>query len=185
MVATGARSILRALNNNEINVAHPAVMLHELSEILQKNMGGSMGSLLSIFLQASAAAVNSSEDLMQFWLSAIKLGINAVQMYGLAEFGDRTFLDALQCGVERFELKIGQNSSILETIEYFVAGCEQGANNTKEMMPKSGRAAYAFSEGKKLKAEANDPGKKIALQIFRITISHFFLYRSTSNSNYC
>lgn len=93
MIATGARSILQALNSNEINAVYPAVMLHDLSEILQKNMGGSLGALLCIFLQASASAVNSVENGMHFWLTAIKLGIDAVQKYGLAEFGDRTMLD--------------------------------------------------------------------------------------------
>lgn len=176
LIATGARSILQALNSNEINVTHPAVMLHDLSETLQKNMGGSLGALLCIFLQASAAAVHSDENGMQFWLSAIKLGMSAVQKYGLAEFGDRTMLDALQYGVERLEFKIGENASLVETIEEFVAGCEQGANNTIDMVPKSGRAAYAFSEGKIVKAVANDPGKKTHVstsftrQLFYVTL---------------
>ncbi len=133
-------------------------MLHELSEILQKNMGGSLGALLCIFLQASAVAVNSDDDGMKFWLSAMKLGIGAVQKYGLAELGDRTMLDALQCGVDRLELECG--GSTVENFNAFVMGCEQGANNTKEMMPKSGRAAYSFSGGQKFTAESNDPGKE-------------------------
>lgn len=161
LIATGARSILQALNSNGINFSHPAVMLHDLCEILQKNMGGSMGSLLCIFFEASATAVRSNVDGMQFWLSAITLGIEAIRKYGLAELGDRTMLDALQCGVERLELKIGGNGSMMEAIDAFVTGCEQGANDTKDMMPKSGRAAYGFSEGKIFKAEANDPGEKI------------------------
>lgn len=161
LIATGARSILQALNNNTINVTYPAVMLHDLSEILQQNMGGSLGALLCIFLQASAAAVYSDGDGILFWVSAIKLGINAVQKYGLAELGDRTMLDALQCGVERMVSMINENASAIKVIEDFVAGCEEGANNTKDMMPKSGRAAYVFSEGKEFKAEANDPGERM------------------------
>lgn len=167
LASTGAKNILQALNSGKINVAHPAVMLHDLSDILQKNMGGSLGALLCIFLQAAAAAaITSNEDGLQsgdiqFWLTAIKLGMSAVQKYGLADLGDRTMLDALQCGVEQLEKDINENSSIDKTIDDFVAACEQGADDTKEMIPKSGRAAYVFSEGKEFKAEGNDPGMEI------------------------
>lgn len=136
-------------------------MLHDLSEVLQKNMGGSLGALLCIFLQAAPGAILSNTDSMQFWLSALKLGMKAVQKYGLADLGDRTMLDALQCGVEKFELKIGENKSVSEAVGAFAVGCEEGANNTKTMLPKSGRAAYVFSEGKVLTAESNDPGMEM------------------------
>lgn len=131
-------------------------MLHNLSEILQRNMGGSLGALLCIFLQA---AVTSAENGRQFWLSALKLGIDAVRRYGLAELGDRTMLDALQTGVDGLELRVRGKGNALECLEAFVLGCEMGANNTKDMLPKSGRAAYVFSEGKTLQAKSNDPGK--------------------------
>ncbi|KAG4066000.1 hypothetical protein HA402_001247 [Bradysia odoriphaga] len=167
LIATGATTVHQALINNEIDVAHPAVMLHNLSEVLQKNMGGSLGALLCIFLQAASAAVHSNADSMHFWLSAMKLGISAVQKYGLADLGDRTMLDALQCGVEQFELKVGGNQNVFEAVTAFAAGCEQGANNTKNMMPKSGRAAYVFSEGKTFTAEVNDPGAQVIAIIAR------------------
>lgn len=136
-------------------------MLHNLSEILQKNMGGSLGALLCIFLQASAAAFTSNENGTHLWLSAMRLGISAVHKCGLAELGDRTMLDALQLGVDGLESKINDNASIVEAFDAFAVGCEQGANNTKGMVPKSGRAAYMFSDGKKCTAEANDPGNRI------------------------
>lgn len=162
-------------------------MLHDLGEILQKNMGGSLGALMCIFLEASTAAIHSHVDGLQFWLSAIKLGIGAVQKYGLAELGDRTMLDALQCGVDRLESKIRDNASVIEAVGAFVAGCEQGANNTKDMLPRSGRACYSFSEGKTFKAEVNDPGTRndFALLFKRrsICLPLFTHYRSPSYRN--
>lgn len=82
------------------------------------------------------------------------------------------------------ELKIGENASIVETVDDFALGCEQGANNTKDMVPKSGRAAYVFSDGKHYKAEANDPGNRELCFNVQKTIP-ILSYRSTSNRNYC
>ncbi|KAJ6648688.1 Dihydroxyacetone kinase [Pseudolycoriella hygida] len=154
----GGGCVYQLLCDNDVDVKYPAVILNDISEILQQNMGGTLGALLCIFFQAAAAAVYSHEEGLKFWLRAIKLGIAAIQKYALAEIGDRTMLDALQSGVERLELKIKEEASVIDCAEAFAAGCREGADNTRVMIAKAGRAAYKFTEPRKLKARSNDPG---------------------------
>lgn len=163
-ITAAAKAIVQALNGDKINVMHPAIMLHDISEVLQKNMGGSLGAILCIFLQGAAEAFIFDEDAIelghqQLWLLGVTFGIRAVQKYSLAEIGDRTMLDALQFGVEGLEKGIKEAPTVLDMIDGFATACEQGALKTKDMLPKSGRAAYMFSEGKEFKAGGTDPGK--------------------------
>lgn len=164
LISVAAKAVLQALNSDKINFMYPAIMLHEISEILQKSMGGSLGAIFSIFLQGAVEAFIFDQDVitvghLQLWLLALKFGTRAVMKYGLAEVRDRTILDALQPGIDKLEEGMTANPSFKDTIDDFATACEEGADKTKEILPKSGRAAYGFSEGKIFKAEFNDPGK--------------------------
>uniref|UniRef100_A0A336MJN1 Triokinase/FMN cyclase n=1 Tax=Culicoides sonorensis TaxID=179676 RepID=A0A336MJN1_CULSO len=174
LITAAAKAILQALNGDKINLTYPAIMLHEISEIVQKTMGGSLGAILSIFLHGATEAFIFDQDVitighLQIWLLALKFGMRAVMKYGRAEVGDRTFLDALQPGIDKLEEGMKENPSIKDMIDDFATACEEGADKTKEILPKSGRAAYGFSEGKAFKAEFNDPGAQVVAIIARAT----------------
>ncbi|XP_063703283.1 PTS-dependent dihydroxyacetone kinase 1, dihydroxyacetone-binding subunit DhaK-like [Culicoides brevitarsis] len=174
LITGAAKALLQAINSDKINFMYPAVMLHEISDVLQKNMGGSLGAIFCIFLQGAAEAFIFDQDVvtvghLQLWLLALKFGMRAVMKYGLAEVGDRTILDALQPGIEKLEEGMAMNPSLKDIIDDFATACEEGADRTKEIMPKSGRAAYGFSEGKAFKAETNDPGAQVIGIIARAT----------------
>lgn len=176
LIAGAAKAIQMALNGDKINFMYPCIVLHDLSEIIQKHMGGSLGAILAIFLEAAAEAFifehSAPEDLYQLldiWLEAIEMGTKAVMRYGLAELGDRTIVDALSVGVDALKNAKASNEpkKLQELIDEFATGCEKGADETKTMLPKSGRAAYAFSDGKEFKPEGNDPGAQAIAIIAR------------------
>lgn len=175
LLVNGANAVLEALNSDKLNLMYPCILLHDLAEAVQKNMGGSLGAIFCIFLEAAAEAFQMEEDVLSvttplsLWLLALKFGTRAVQHYGKAEVGDRTVIDALTGGIQALETTMMENveSSIKETIEDFATGCEDGADKTKNMVPLSGRAAYAFSDGKEFTSEFNDPGAHAIGIIFR------------------
>merc|ERR1711970_1263784 len=69
----------------------------EVGSILEEEMGGSSGSLLSILFTAMAAEIRlAGEDISLKVVSrALKSGIDEMMHVGRAQQGDRTMLDAL------------------------------------------------------------------------------------------
>lgn len=96
--------------------------------------------------------------------------------YGLAEIGDRTMLDSLKGGEISLKKCIQTNSTdVLSCVEGFAIGCEEAAKNTINMYPKSGRAAYTFSENIDKKCKFPDPGAH-AVEIWSQALFQGFKY---------
>ena len=68
-----------------------SALLIETGATLGRDMGGSSGVLLSIFLTASGEAASNGEALP----AALKAGLDRMQFYGGAKVGDRSMVDAL------------------------------------------------------------------------------------------
>lgn len=155
----GADSILSSLNENQIDLIHPARILQKISEIFQFSVGGTSGVLYGIFFQTSSQSFLGTKKLtMETWLDALKYGNESLMKYGLAEIGDRTMLDSLKGGEIALKKCIQEKLNVLSCVEGFAKGCEDAAKNTINMFPKSGRAAYTFSENNERKCEFPDPG---------------------------
>jgi len=88
-MAIGARSILGALDT--LPLADTGELLIETGAILGRDMGGSSGVLLSIFLTAAGEAASNGETVP----AALKAGLDRMQFYGGAKVGDRSMVDAL------------------------------------------------------------------------------------------
>lgn len=154
----GADSILSSLNQNQIDQKHPAKMLQTISEIFQFNVGGTSGVLYGIFFQTSSQSFLGSTISIKTWLKALKNGNKSLMKYGLAEIGDRTMLDSLKNGEICLKKCIEENLDVLSCVEGFAKGCEEAAKKTIDMLPKSGRAAYTFSENSSRKCQFPDSG---------------------------
>ena len=73
-----------------------AQLVLEIGAVLEKEMGGSSGSLLSIMFTAMAAELRSiSQPDLSTTSLALKAGIDQMMHVGRAQPGDRTMLDAL------------------------------------------------------------------------------------------
>lgn len=154
----GADSIISSLNENQIDLFHPAKILQKISEIFQYSVGGTSGVLYGIFFQTSSQSFLGSKISIETWLEALEYGNKSLMKYGLAEVGDRTMLDSLKNGEMALKRCIQENLDVLSCIEGFAKGCEDAATNTINMFPKSGRAAYTFSENNDKKCQFPDPG---------------------------
>lgn len=134
------------------------------------SMGGTSGAIFSIFLQCSSKAfIDSNEHSIANWTRALELGINGIMEHGKAKIGDRTLVDSLNDGYKAI-IK-NKSGEILETLKAFADGCTKGAEATKDMKPKSGRASYSVGDCQDFHSKYPDSGayaiSLIASSIFK------------------
>lgn len=152
----GAEKILENLKEQKIDLKNLKNCFQQLSVLMRNCCGGSIGVLYSIFFQRASKSFEKSCDL-NCWLEALKNGVNGIMLYGKAEIGDRTMIDAMEEGVICLENYLNESSEVdlLEAVEKFTLGCDEGCYKTVEMVPKSGRSVYTGNI-----SDQPDPGAK-------------------------
>ncbi|KOB70182.1 Bifunctional ATP-dependent dihydroxyacetone kinase/FAD-AMP lyase (Cyclizing), partial [Operophtera brumata] len=119
-------------------------VLWDLSEIADKDMGGTSGGIYSLGLSAAAQAIAfaKSNDAAS-WLAAWHSAMDAITKYGGAEPGDRTMLDTLHVAAEAFKKYMKEELAVL--LKKTSEAAERGAQATKDMTARAGRASYVAS----------------------------------------
>ncbi|KAF2762760.1 dihydroxyacetone kinase [Pseudovirgaria hyperparasitica] len=121
-----------------------------------EDMGGSLGAILSIFLTAFSSqlrqAYRSSSDVSITTVSkTIGPALDVLKQYTSARVGDRTVMDALIPFCETLQ----QSGELAKSVQ----AAQRGADTTKGMRAKFGRATYVGDE--KLESQSDippDPG---------------------------
>lgn len=132
--------------------ASTADLLGALADATSKAMGGSSGVLLAIFFTAASKA---SEDGSSF-ADSLLAGLAAMKMYGGAEIGHRTMIDALEPALQA--LAAGKSMAEVE------AAAAAGAESTKDMVrARSGRSSYVGED--RLRGHV-DPGAQAVAIVF-------------------
>lgn len=161
---------------SKLSNLNPHAMLTTLSDILMNSMGGTSGAIFSIFFQCSSNAfVDVNEHSVANWIQAFSMGLKGIMEHGRAEIGDRTLVDALNYGYEA--LKDVKSEEGLEALMAFADGCKRGAEMTKKLKPKSGRASYSVGDCKEFYSKYPDPG---AYSISLIADAIFKTFQSES-----
>ncbi|KAB8360712.1 hypothetical protein FH972_024448 [Carpinus fangiana] len=137
---TGATSLLEALDHGLAQKGSCVAVLHELEDIVESKMGGTLGGILGIFfvsltnaLQAHVALSKSEGDVKR-WAAAVHQALTNLRQYTPAAVGDRTVMDVFIPFADALQ-KTGS----------FAAGVDEAvraAEETKKMTPKLGRATY-------------------------------------------
>ncbi|XP_029439053.1 triokinase/FMN cyclase isoform X3 [Rhinatrema bivittatum] len=159
--ARAAQAIQERLRERALP-AQPAQVLTLLAKILLEKMGGSSGALYSLFLTAAAQPLQSHNDLMA-WAAAMDAGIEAMKRYGGADTGDRTMLDSLYPAAQELHALRSPGADAMQVLARAVAKAEAGAESTKTMTARAGRASYISSTLLK----DPDPGAVAAAAILR------------------
>lgn len=110
---------------DRLPLASPQHLCATIGRLLARNAGGSSGVLLSIMF----ATAGQTPD----WKKGLEAGLQRMQSYGGASPGDRTMLDALLPALAA--LKDGSLSDAARA-------AREGANATRNMPARAGRAAY-------------------------------------------
>jgi dihydroxyacetone kinase len=155
---TGANCLLAALDNEGLATRGSVVaVLHEMEDILESKMGGTLGGILGIFFvavrNALEANAHAGEKVAEkLWASSLAEAIDHLRKYTPAKVGDRTVMDVLIPFAEAMHAGGGFDAGV----EAAVAGAEK----TKTMKPRLGRATYvgAGKEDNKDGLLPPDPG---------------------------
>merc|ERR1712050_403109 len=118
------------------------------------------GSLLSLLFTAFAASIklNKENITLKNMANAFGEGIDAMMHVGRASLGDRTMLDALIPAHEALT-----NSSCEEALLNAALAAKKGAELTKTLKAKAGRASYCKDRNT---SEAADAGAVMVAHVF-------------------
>ncbi|XP_030636245.1 triokinase/FMN cyclase [Chanos chanos] len=141
----------------------PGQLLSILAGLVEERMGGSSGALYSLFLTAAAPHLKGKSD-PATWAKAMHAGTEAMKRYGGAEPGDRTMLDALCPAVdELMKLSSAPPGGHMAVLQAALKKAEQGAESTRDLTARAGRASYIAAE----RVTLPDPGAVAIAAIFK------------------
>lgn len=128
-------------------------ILYYIIDAVESVMDGTSGAIHVIFLNALSSSLRSQAEPIGLnltegmWSKALESSLQTLGRYTPAQIGDRTIIDALQPFVESLAAGRGLKEATEEA--------KAGADRTKGMKPKFGRAVYVGGEQWK---EVPDPG---------------------------
>ncbi|EPQ56353.1 dihydroxyacetone kinase [Gloeophyllum trabeum ATCC 11539] len=148
----GAEAVLQQIQKGAIKGDDVLGAVIQVSQVAEKEMGGTSGALYSIFfsalaqgLQSSAGSQSTTSD--DIWKGAISSALAKLYTYTRARPPSRTLIDPLAAFVQSFP----------NGFPAAVKAAAGAADATKDVEAKAGRSAYV--EGDRLKKEkVPDPG---------------------------
>ncbi|ODV85308.1 hypothetical protein CANARDRAFT_28573 [[Candida] arabinofermentans NRRL YB-2248] len=160
-LANGAHAILDLISKDKLALDDGVRALTQITDVVETAMGGTSGGLYSIFISALAKSLKEKElkdgkyEVTTYNLSiALNDALESLYKYTRARVGDRTLIDALAPFVETFLATKGD-------LNKANVACNDGAESTRKLKAKFGRASYVGEEEfKQFEAEGGlpDPG---------------------------
>ncbi|KAF8637501.1 hypothetical protein AX17_002786 [Amanita inopinata Kibby_2008] len=141
----GANAILQSLDKGKLSVESRNLgkLVSEIGEVLEHTMGGTIGALFAIYFAALSRSLETSSG----WPASLNDALLSLSKHTPAKPGDRTIMDALY----PFCASLADG----EDIETASRAARRGAENTRGMQPKLGRAVYVRELSRELPP---DPG---------------------------
>lgn len=138
-----AAAAIQAAATTTYPLNSPSETAAALAETVGHAVGGTSGALYGLFFTASARSLQeSSSGGAAAYTAALKAGTEAVQEFGGAREGFRTMLDALLPAVRAAEDALAKGVSGPEVAAAAAAAAAAGAEATRSMDAKAGRASY-------------------------------------------
>ena len=110
---------------------------------LIKEVGGASGTIFgSLFLGMAKAAKGHGALGLSELARTFEEGLALVKQRGKAELGDKTMVDALHPAVESLKQSAVEGLPVVEAFQRAAAAAKKGAEETKNMIGKKGRAKY-------------------------------------------
>ncbi|KAF5134029.1 Dihydroxyacetone kinase [Metarhizium anisopliae] len=161
---TGATSLMAALDGGLAKSGSVVKVLVELEDIVEGKMGGTLGGILGIFFVSLRSAVENNigiaatEGPVALWAKALATALGSLRRYTPAKIGDRTVMDTLIPFADAMG-KSGFNDGVQAAVD--------GAEATKKMRPRLGRATYVgagSSDGQELPPDPGAWGAMVAIR---------------------
>ena len=162
----GATNLLKALDAKIAESGSVGTVLQELEEILEGKMGGTLGGILGIFVVSLRAALvdnfaltKEENGVPKLWAKATRVALENLSQFTPAKVGDRTVMDTLI----PFAEALAANGKFDEGVEAAVAGAEK----TKTLKPRLGRATYVGAGLDENQEMPPDPGAWGAMVVIK------------------
>jgi phosphoenolpyruvate---glycerone phosphotransferase subunit DhaL len=130
----------------ELSAKPPAdlrAVFQNTATVLIKSMGGSSGPLLgTLFLRAGATVADKTDLGPADVVALFQAGVDGMQQRGKAALGDKTMMDAWIPAVEAMRAALEGGGGLTEVLDRGTAAAEAGAEATKAMSARKGRASY-------------------------------------------
>ena len=141
-----------------------AEVLHEIGRAFIENVGGAAGPLYGIAFVRAGEAVGAKTRLdVASFEKLFSAGIGAIQRRGKAVRGDKTMLDTLVPIRDAFLPENAEGKSLRECLEDALEAGRAGAEYTKTIAARRGRAALIGTRS----IGIEDPGAMSSLIMFR------------------
>ncbi|XP_054916869.1 triokinase/FMN cyclase-like isoform X1 [Poeciliopsis prolifica] len=164
--AQAARAVQEWLRDHVVPGC-PGRLLSVLAGLVEEKMGGSSGALYSLFLTAAAGHVTEGKTNGAAWAAAVHAGTQAMRRYGGADPGDRTMLDALcPAAEELMKLTTAPPAGQMDVLHAAVAKAAAGAEATRDLTARAGRASYIAAE----RVTLPDPGAVAVAAMLRAVV---------------
>ncbi|CAB9526224.1 Triokinase/FMN cyclase [Seminavis robusta] len=136
----GATELLKRLESGDLKTEHPVSMFAAIADAVSASMGGTSGVLLELMFRKMGSSLAREETVGVDQLQAILgTGTDAIILYGGANVGSRTMLDALVPASNT----LVSSKSLADS----AAKAKEGADNTASLKAASaGRSNYLSEE---------------------------------------
>ena len=125
-------------------------------------VGGASGPLYGSFFMKFGVPANSARDVdFCTFVEMFSTGVEAIQMRGKAELGDKTMLDALLPAKDYLNQQ-KTSKDIKKTLEETIAIMKKGAESTEPLIAKKGRAMRLGERA----IGHRDPGSESSWKLF-------------------
>jgi phosphoenolpyruvate---glycerone phosphotransferase subunit DhaL len=125
--------------------------------------GGASSAILGTFIAGMGDEDLGQESDCKHLAASLAAGLGAVAKQTKARPGDKTMMDALQPAVETFDAAARAGKHVEEAMQDAAAAAQTGADRTKEMIARFGRAKFL---GEKTRGTPDAGATSIAL-LFR------------------
>ena len=171
-IANGFHSLSMMLNEfSELSIGD---LLKKSGFELIKTMGGAAGAIFGTFFTGQASYYDKNlagkEELtLEEYSKMLSEALTQIKNRGHAEVGDKTMIDALEPAIRELERGAGNNLSVSDAFKNAADKAQEGAEKTKEMVGKRGRAKYVGERGQGF----IDPGAMSTSFLFRAMVDYF------------
>ena len=137
----GATEILKRLDSGDLKTDHPVSMFAAIADAVSASMGGTSGVLIELMFRKMSSSLAREEEAIgpSELMNVVRAGTDAIILYGGANVGSRTMLDALIPAAD--ELLASKN------VAAAAAKAKEGADSTASLKAASaGRSNYLSEE---------------------------------------
>lgn len=128
---------------DDLSKENIGAFLRESGMIITEYCGGASGPIWgSAFISAGRSTKGKTELNLSEFADMLETSVKGIQKRGKAELGDKTLLDALIPTTVSLQSSANENLDFVKAFELGAEAARDGAEKTKTMVAKKGRASY-------------------------------------------